>query len=168
MGPPNIRSRQKPFQSLCTQEIGTSYALLKKSITGTVYHETLRPPPLPDNRDGNDDGFAVDTLPGDGNPEIVTARLESYRSKCDNVVRSFALTEGAEGGGTADAEQKKQQQRDGGDDGVFQWSSGGIAAMGGVREKGRGRKAGGCKKRVVALYSEKRTIREGDSRSVRR
>lgn len=91
-----------------------------------------------DNRDGNDGGFAVDTLPGDGNPDVVTARLESYRSKCDNVVRSFAITEGAGGGGLADAEQK-QPHGDVGGDGVFQWDSGGIAAMGGVREMGRGR-----------------------------
>lgn len=94
--------------------------------TGAVYHETLRPPPPPDNRDGNDGGFAVDAFPGDGDPGVVTARLESYRSKCDNIVRSFALAEGAGGGGgTADAEQK-QQQGDGGGDGVFQWDSGGI------------------------------------------
>eukprot|EP00903_Cladosiphon_okamuranus_P010401 g9839.t1 len=88
--------------------------------TGTIYHETLRPPPPSDSRDENDGGFAVDTLPGDGNPSVVTARLESYRSKCDSVVRSFAMMEGPEGGGTADAEQK---HGDGGGDEVSQWDS---------------------------------------------
>lgn len=77
----------------------------------------------------------VDTLPGDGNPGVVTARLESYISQCDNVVRSFAMAEGAGGEGPPDAEQK-QQQGDGGGDGAFRWDSGGIATMAGVRKNG--------------------------------
>lgn len=97
-----------------------------KSTTGAVYHETLRPPPPSDSRDGNDGGFAVDALPGDGDPGAVTARLESYRSKCDNIVRSFALTDGAGGGGPGDAELKQPQGDGGGGDGVFQWDSGGT------------------------------------------
>eukprot|EP00752_Nemacystus_decipiens_P015636 g13953.t1 len=94
--------------------------------TGTIYHDTLRPPPPPKSRDGNDNEYAVDTLPGDGNPSAVTARLESYRSKCDNVVRSFAMTEGPGGAGPADAEQKLG---DGAGDGLFQWDSGDGGGM---------------------------------------
>lgn len=73
----------------------------------------------------------MDALPGDGIPGAVTARLESYRRKCDDVVKSFATTEGGEGGAAgADGEQKQGQYGDGGagaGDGVFQWDAGGKA-----------------------------------------
>lgn len=55
-----------------------------------VYHETLRPPP-----EGGEDGFIVEALPGDGNPAVISARFEAYRRRCDSVVRSFAVVEGA-------------------------------------------------------------------------
>lgn len=92
------------------------------TTTGDLYHEKFRPPPPPEAR--GDDEVTVDVLPGDRVPGAVAARLESYRSGCDGVVRSFALTEAAgEGGGgggaSADAEQKQGE-------GAFQWDSGGI------------------------------------------
>ncbi|CAM9574282.1 unnamed protein product [Scytosiphon promiscuus] len=88
----------------------------------------FRPPPPSGAR--GDDEITVDVLPGDRVPGAVAARLESYRSGCDGVVRSFALTEGAgEGGGvSADPEQK---QGEGGGEGVFQWDSGDGGTTGG-------------------------------------
>ena len=68
----------------------------------------------------------IESLPGDEDPTVVTARLQSYREKCDAIVRSFALTEGASGGGAAGAEQKQQGA---GADGTFQWDSAGMTEM---------------------------------------
>ncbi|CAB1099576.1 unnamed protein product [Ectocarpus sp. CCAP 1310/34] len=101
---------------------------------GEIYHQEFRPPPAGDFGD-EDGGVTVDALPGDGIPGAVTARLESYRRKCDDVVRSFASTEGGRGGGgaaRADGEQKQGQYGDGGaggGDGVFQWDAGASTAL---------------------------------------
>ncbi|CAM9390838.1 unnamed protein product, partial [Ectocarpus sp. 6 AP-2014] len=113
--------------------------------TGKIYHQEFRPPPAGDSGD-EDGGVTVDALPGDGIPGAVTARLESYRRKCDDVVRSFASTEGGGGGGGAagaDGEQKQGQYGDGGaggGDGVFQWDAGGGGAGGEGNGGGSGRR----------------------------
>ena len=88
----------------------------------------------------------MDALPGDRVPGAVSARLESYRSACNGVVRSFALTEGAEGregggGAGTDGEQKAGGGGGGGGgggDGVFQWDSAGMDRSLLVRRHGMG------------------------------
>ncbi|CAM9541896.1 unnamed protein product, partial [Ectocarpus sp. 12 AP-2014] len=114
--------------------------------TGKIYHQEFRPPPTGDPGD-EDGGVTVDALPGDGIPGAVTARLESYRHKCDDVVRSFASTEGGGGGvggaAGADGEQKQGQYGNGGGgggDGVFQWDAGGGGAGGEGSGGGSGRR----------------------------
>lgn len=63
--------------------------------------------------------MVADTLSGDGNSAAVTLRLESYQSRCDAVVRSFAVLDGAgEGEGAGKGEG----------DGVYhQWDPSGDA-----------------------------------------